>query len=83
MFDDFCCVNCGGYVACACGVKLSCGSCCVNECCKVQPAPPPDGLVRYFPDRPIQDAGRRRCKEVPVNERMYPALYRGERIASR
>jgi hypothetical protein len=81
VFDN-CCVTCGGITACACAVRGDCGYCCVNDCCKTMPAPPPDGLVRYFPDRPIQNGGRR-CKEVPVNERIYPALYTAERIASR
>ena len=39
-------------------------------------------MAAYFPDRLLQTAGRR-CKEVPVNERIYPALHSGERIASR
>ena len=39
-------------------------------------------FAMYFPDRPIQTAGRR-CKEVRVDERIYPALHGGERIASR
>jgi hypothetical protein len=84
MFDDYCCVSCDGWIACGCGVSMSCGSCCVGECCKRMPAPPPggDGLVRYFPDRPLRNGGRR-CKEVPVDERLYPALYSTERIASR
>lgn len=81
--DDFCCVTCSGYVACGCAVSASCGYCCVGDCCKKMPAPPPGGgMASYFPDRPIQNAGRR-CKEVPVNERLYPALHSGERIASR
>jgi hypothetical protein len=40
-------------------------------------------MAMYFPDRTIQDAARWGCKQGPVNERMHPALYRGERIASR
>lgn len=80
---DRCCVTCGDVTACGCAVRGDCGSCCVNDCCKTMPAPPPDGMAAYFPDRAIQDAGRRRCKEVPVSERMYPALYGRERIASR
>jgi len=79
----WCCETCGGITACACAVQSDCGSCCVSPCCDIMPAPPPGGgMAAYFPDRPLQKAGRR-CKEVPVNERMYPALYSGERIASR
>ncbi|HVI36699.1 MAG TPA: hypothetical protein VM684_10755, partial [Gaiellales bacterium] len=82
-FFDRCCVECGGIRACGCAVQGDCGYCCVIPCCDTQPAPPPGGgMAAYFPDRPIQNAGRR-CKEVPVSERMYPALYGGERIASR
>lgn len=81
--DDFCCVSCSGVTACGCKVTGDCGNCCVNPCCKTAPAPPPGGgMAQFFPDRPLQDAGRR-CKQVPVNERLYPALYLGERIASR
>ena len=80
---DRCCVECGGVRACGCAVQGDCGYCCVNPCCDTQPAPPPGGgMAAYFPDRPLQKAGRR-CKEVPVNERIYPALHGGERIASR
>lgn len=31
--DENCCVCCGGACACACGVKMSCGSCCMSGCC--------------------------------------------------
>lgn len=83
VFQDRCCVTCGGVTACGCGVWHDCGNCCVGSCCKVQPAPPPEGgMAQYFPDRPLQNGGRP-CREVPVNERRYPALYTGERIASR
>jgi hypothetical protein len=83
VFQDRCCVTCGNVTACGCAVSHDCGSCCVTPCCEKQPAPPPGGgMAQYFPDRPIQNAGRS-CKEVPVNERLYPALYTGDRIASR
>lgn len=82
-FSDRCCVTCGNVTACGCGVVHSCGSCCTGACCDSMPAPPPGGgMAQYFPDRLLQNAGRP-CKEVPVNERLYPALYGGERIASR
>jgi hypothetical protein len=82
-FDDYCCVVCGEAWACGCAVSSSCGNCCVQPCCSKMPAPPPGGgMAQYFPDRAIQSAGRR-CKEVPVNERLYPALHATERIASR
>lgn len=82
-FLDRCCLECGGIIACGCAVQGDCGYCCVNPCCQTQPAPPPgSGMAAYFPDRPLQNAGRR-CKEVPVSERMYPELYADERIASR
>jgi hypothetical protein len=82
-FDDYCCIECQGYFACGCGVSTVCGYCCFSQCCKyVRPAEPASGMAVYFPDRPLQKAGRR-CKEVPVNERIYPALHGGERIASR
>jgi len=29
-----CCVTCGSVTACACGVKMSCNSCCCPGCCK-------------------------------------------------
>lgn len=28
-----CCVTCGEWTACGCAVSMSCGSCCVRECC--------------------------------------------------
>jgi hypothetical protein len=34
--QDFCCVSCGGVIACACRVTSACGTCCVAPCC-----PPP------------------------------------------
>jgi hypothetical protein len=33
--DENCCVCRGGACACACGVKASCGQCCMGECCKI------------------------------------------------
>lgn len=81
--DDFCCLSCSGVTACGCKVTGDCGNCCVNPCCKTAPAPPPGGgMAQYFPDRPLESLGRR-CREVPVSERLYPALYVGERIAVR
>lgn len=32
-----CCVCCGELCACACGVGMSCGSCCMPGCCPVEP----------------------------------------------
>lgn len=32
---DQCCVCCGRACACACGVQMECGHCCVGECCDV------------------------------------------------
>lgn len=29
-----CCITCSGVRVCACGVKMSCGECCVGLCCK-------------------------------------------------
>ncbi len=40
MQDDSCCVCCGGVCACGCGVKMSCGSCCMPSCCASMPAEP-------------------------------------------
>lgn len=34
---DQCCVCCGAACACACGVKMSCGSCCMPGCCDQAP----------------------------------------------
>jgi hypothetical protein len=34
-FQESCCVCCAGACACACGVKASCGQCCMGECCKI------------------------------------------------
>lgn len=31
---DFCCMSCGGTTVCGCGVWMSCGSCCVAQCCE-------------------------------------------------
>lgn len=28
-----CCVTCGNLTACGCAVKMSCGSCCIGQCC--------------------------------------------------
>lgn len=33
--SDNCCVCCGGACACACGVVMSCGSCCMPGCCSI------------------------------------------------
>lgn len=33
--SDQCCVSCGSELACACGVKMWCGSCCMPSCCKI------------------------------------------------
>lgn len=47
---DQCCVCCGGLCACACGVKMSCGSCCMPGCCDVSPIAPvtsADGTRQY------------------------------------
>jgi hypothetical protein len=38
--SDQCCVCCGGACACACGVKMSCGSCCMAGCCDTGPIAP-------------------------------------------
>lgn len=40
MQDDRCCVCCGNACACACGVKMSCGSCCMGGCCDTMLLPP-------------------------------------------
>lgn len=36
---DQCCVCCGSSCACACGVIVSCGRCCMDECCDQMPPP--------------------------------------------
>jgi hypothetical protein len=41
---DQCCVCCGGVCACACGVKMSCGSCCMPGCCDSGPLKPSTSL---------------------------------------
>jgi hypothetical protein len=82
VYDDFCCVSCQGYIACGCAVSMSCGYCCTGDCCAKMPAPPPEELVHWFPDRPIGRPARR-CKEVPASERIYPQFAPTERIASR
>jgi hypothetical protein len=33
--DGNCCVCCGDACACACGVKVACGSCCMPGCCGI------------------------------------------------
>jgi len=38
--NDQCCVCCGGACACACGVRMSCGSCCMAGCCDTGPIAP-------------------------------------------
>lgn len=82
-FDDYCCVVCGEAWACGCAVSSSCGNCCVQPCCSKMPAPPPGGgRALYFPDRPLQNIGRR-CRAVPADERLTPAWRSTERIASR
>jgi hypothetical protein len=37
---DQCCICCGGACACACGVKMYCGSCCMAGCCDTGPIRP-------------------------------------------
>lgn len=48
---DQCCVCCGEACACACGVRMGCGSCCMSpDCCTViKPvgAGPADALARF------------------------------------
>jgi hypothetical protein len=39
--NDQCCVCCGNLCACACGVGMSCGSCCMPGCCKIEPTSNP------------------------------------------
>lgn len=42
--SDSCCVCCGEACACACGVSMSCGSCCMEDCCgMVEPTDGPAG----------------------------------------
>ena len=67
--QDQCCVCCGSACACACGVKMSCGSCCMPGCCggggASAPAGSRDALARFvelfgsgcsraFPAQPIR-----------------------------
>jgi hypothetical protein len=39
--NDQCCVCCGNLCACACGVGMSCGSCCMPGCCQIEPTSNP------------------------------------------
>lgn len=41
--SDNCCVCCGDVCACACGVKMGCGSCCMPGCCTINETSNPDG----------------------------------------
>ncbi|HEX8904253.1 MAG TPA: hypothetical protein VF771_05385 [Longimicrobiaceae bacterium] len=82
---DYCCVSCSGITACGCAVGGSCGSCCVEPCCK-----PRENDTTHFasrvlsPNRSLADAGRRGCRTVPDGERLWPELRpRAGQIASR
>jgi hypothetical protein len=44
--NDQCCVACGPDVACACGVRMWCGSCCMPGCC--QPLGTGEPVVEQF-----------------------------------
>lgn len=41
--SDQCCVCCGGACACACGVRMDCGSCCMTGCCTINETSNPGG----------------------------------------
>lgn len=77
--SDQCCVCCGGACACACGVSMSCGSCCMAGCCKVQ--------VTSNPGTGGDDARRSALLSTYLGgsacERPFPAAAATARIAIR
>lgn len=59
--EDQCCVCCGGACACACGVVMECGNCCVNECC---------GMIEPTSTEPA-------APEILLQSRRFASLTRG------
>ncbi|HET7463286.1 MAG TPA: hypothetical protein VFJ82_18675 [Longimicrobium sp.] len=73
LVDDYCCVSCGGVIACACAVNSTCGQCCVNPCCKkTDPAGGPTAFLPSPDTRPLSALGQRPCRRVRDSERLYP-----------
>lgn len=76
--QDGCCVTCGGVIACACAVQASCGSCCVNPCCRKQVTL----QDRFFPPS-VQFASGTCGNPIRDEERLFTPAVQGARIATR